>query len=317
MAKTILSVITPCFNEVGSIQHCIERLASVMELHLPGVEYEHIITDNASTDGTVDVLRRIATLNPRVKVIVNSRNIGAPRNIYSALHLVTGEAVIPMLPADLQDPPEVIPEFFHEWQKGFFVVYGISKNRQENFFLRSSRTFYYKLIHRFSEATIVPNAGEFMMIDRKVLQGIIELQDKNPFIRGLVAQSGSNFSTVQYTWTKRIEGKSKATPFVLVDQAINGLVSTSRIPARLSLLFGFGFSVLSILLGVYSGLGALFWAESSLPGVPTVIVAIFLFSGIQLFFLGLIGEYILSLHGQIKPEPKSFPVELINFNQES
>ena len=317
MSKIILSVITPCFNEVDSIRNCIARLSSVMQQHLPEIEYEHIITDNASTDGTADVLREIAAVNSRVKVVIRSKNVGAPRNIYSALELARGDAIIPMLPADLQDPAEVIPEFFKEWKKGHYVVYGIRKNRQENIFLRNSRTLYYKIIHRFSEATIVPNAGEFMLIDKKILQGILEVEDQNPFIRGLVAQSGSNFSTVPYTWIKRGEGKSKATPFVLIDQAINGLVSTSRIPARLALLFGFGLSLLSILLGLYSGLGALLWAESSLPGVPTVIVTTFLFSGIQLFFLGLIGEYILSIHGQIKPEPKSFPVELHNFDRGS
>lgn len=117
-----MSVITPCFDEVDSIQHYVERLASVIQEHLPGIEYEHTITDNASTDGTIDLLHRIAALNPRVKVIVNSKNIGAPRNIYSALQLATVDAVIPMLPADLQDPPEVIPEFFREWQERFLFL---------------------------------------------------------------------------------------------------------------------------------------------------------------------------------------------------
>jgi hypothetical protein len=129
-----------------------------------------------------------------------------------------------------------------------------------------------------------------------------------------VAQSGASFTTVSYTWAKRKEGKSKATFLVLIDQAINGLVSTSRIPARLALLFGFGLSIISILLGIYSGLATLLGQGATLPGVPTIIVTIFLLSGIQLFFLGLIGEYILSIHTQIKPEPNSFAVEMINFD---
>jgi len=317
MSKIVLSVVTPCFNEVNSIQQCVKSLRNVMQEVLPEIEYEHILTDNASNDGTVEVLRKIALEDSRVKVIIRSKNVGAPRNIYAALEFAKGEAIIPMLPADLQDPADVIPDFFREWQKGFNVVYGVRKNRQEGFLLRTSRTLYYKVIHKFSDATIVANAGEFMLIDKRILHGILDVKDENPFIRGLVAQSGAKFSTIPYTWTKRNTGKSKATPFVLVDQAINGLVSTSRIPARLALLFGFGLSITSIFLAIYSALGALLEVSSPLPGVPTVIVALFLFSGIQLFFLGLIGEYVLSIHGQIKPEPKSFLLEMHNFDKES
>jgi glycosyltransferase involved in cell wall biosynthesis len=317
MSKIILSVVTPCFNEVNSIRQCVDSLRNVMQHQLPEIEYEHILTDNASDDGTAEVLRKIALEDSRVKVLIRSKNVGAPRNIYAALEFAKGEAIIPMLPADLQDPAELIPDLFRAWKKGFKVVYGVRKNRQESFLLRSCRTLYYKTIHKFSDANIVANAGEFMLIDKRILHGILEVKDENPFIRGLVAQSGARFTTIPYTWTKRNNGQSKATPFVLIDQAINGLVSTSRIPARLALLFGFGLSIVSILLGVYSTLGALFEASSPLPGVPTVIVALFLFSGIQLFFLGLIGEYVLSIHGQIKPEPKSFLVEMHNFNKDS
>jgi glycosyltransferase involved in cell wall biosynthesis len=317
MSKIILSVITPCFNEVNSIQKCVDSLRNVMSQQLPEIEYEHILTDNASNDGTAEILRKIAMEDSKVRVIIRSKNIGAPRNIYAALEFAKGEAIIPMLPADLQDPADLIPDLYREWEKGFSIVYGVRKNRQESFLLRTGRTLFYKIIHKFSEATIVTNAGEFMLIDKRILQSILDVKDENPFIRGLVAQSGAKFSTIPYTWTKRNTGKSKATPLVLIDQAINGLVSTSRIPARLALLFGFGLSIFSILLGIYSTLGALLDASSPLPGIPTVIVAVFLFSGIQLFFLGLIGEYVLSIHGQIKPEPKSFLVEIHNFDKES
>jgi glycosyltransferase involved in cell wall biosynthesis len=314
MSEITLSVVTPCFNEVASIERCVDALSQVMASQLPGVAYEHILTDNASTDGTAAILRKIAQENSQVKVIIRSRNVGAQKNIYSALVHARGSAVIPMLPADLQDPAEVIPKLFNEWQKGFNIVYGVRSNREENLILRKFRTLYYKVIHKFSDATIVANAGEFMLVGRRVLDSILEVSAQNPFIRGLVAQSGASFTTVSYTWAKRKEGKSKATFLVLIDQAINGLVSTSRIPARLALLFGFGLSIISILLGIYSGLATLLGQGATLPGVPTIIVTIFLLSGIQLFFLGLIGEYILSIHSQIKPEPNSFAVEMINFD---
>ena len=313
MPEITLSIVTPCFNEVASIQRCVDTLSKVMASQLPGVAYEHILADNASTDGSDSILRKIAQENSQVRVIIRSRNVGAPKNIYSALGHARGSAIIPMLPADLQDPAEVIPELFNEWKKGFHIVYGIRNNREENLLLRTFRTLYYRVINRFSDATIIANAGEFMLIGKRVLDSILAVSDQNPFIRGLVAQSGASFTTVSYTWVKRKEGKSKATLLVLVDQAVNGLVSTSRVPARIALLFGFGLSILSILLGLYSGLATLLGQGTPLPGVPTVIVTIFLLSGIQLFFLGLIGEYILSIHSQIKPEPKSFAVEMINF----
>ena len=170
-----------------------------MSQRLPEIEYEDILTDNASNDGTAEILRKIAMEDSKVKVIIRSKNVGAPRNIYAALEFAKGEAIIPMLPADLQDPAELIPDLYREWEKGFSIVYGVRKNRQESFLLRTARTLYYKIIHKFSEATIVTNAGEFMLIDKKILRSILDVKDENPFIRGLVAQSGAKFSTIPYT----------------------------------------------------------------------------------------------------------------------
>jgi glycosyltransferase involved in cell wall biosynthesis len=311
--KPQLSIITPCFNEEESVLKCFESLSDVMSQYLPEVTYEHIFADNSSTDGTVEVIKKFAKSDSRVKLIVNSKNIGAPRNIYRALARTNGSAVIPMLPADLQDPAEVIPEFYKEWKTGSLIVFGQRIKRQEHIFMRSLRSIYYRIIKKFASSNIPINAGEFMLIDRKVVDLLVEMDESNPYLRGLIAQVGARSSYVNYRWGKREFGKSKATPFVLIDTAINGLVSTSRLPARIALLSGFMFSLIGILLGFWALIASVFSNSLIGSGIPTIIVAIFFIGGVQLFFLGLIGEYVLSIHGEIRPEPGAFDLETIGF----
>jgi hypothetical protein len=220
-----------------------------------------------------------------------------------------------MLPADLQDPAEVIPDFYREWRAGSLIVFGQRIQRQESFIMRSLRGLYYRIIKKLASSDIPINAGEFMLIDRKVVNLLVDMHERNPYLRGLIAQVGVKSSSVNYRWGKREFGKSKATPFVLIDTAINGLVSTSRLPARIALLSGFMFSLIGIFLGVWSLSASLFSSSLIGSGIPTIIVAIFFIGGIQLFFLGLIGEYVLSIHGEIRPEPGAFDLEIIGFEK--
>ena len=314
MKKPEISVITPCFNEEESILKCFQSLSDVMSKNLPGVSYEHIFADNSSTDRTVEIIKKIAKQDSRVKLIINSKNIGAPQNIYRALARANGSAVIPMLPADLQDPAEVIPEFYKEWKTGSLIVFGQRIKRQERIFMRILRGAYYRIIKKFASSDIPINAGEFLLIDRKVVDLLVAMRESNPYLRGLIAQVGVKSSFINYQWGKREFGKSKATPFVLIDTAINGLVSTSRLPARIALLFGFLFSLIGIFLGLWSLVTSLFSSSLLGSGIPTIIVAIFFIGGIQLFFLGLIGEYVLSIHGEVKPTPGAFDLETIGFD---
>jgi polyisoprenyl-phosphate glycosyltransferase len=211
----------------------------VFRKSLPGIQYEHIFADNASTDNTFEVLKLLAKEHPQVKVFVNSRNIGPFRNMYRGMEKAQGDATIPMLPADLQDPPEVIPSFYKLWEAGSLVVFGERTNRQERILLRLLRGIYYRIFRKSAEGNVPINSGEFMMIDRSISKAILALDDQYPYIRGLVAQSVDVSSSVKYTWQARTKGKSKSNWFNLLDQAINGLVSTSRIPARLALVGGF------------------------------------------------------------------------------
>jgi glycosyltransferase involved in cell wall biosynthesis len=308
-----LTIITPCYNEELSVVDCAREVQKVMSSRLPKVKFEHIFIDNASTDNTVLELRKIASDSKNVKVIVNSRNVGPFRNMYAAMAKASGRAVIPMLPADLQDPADKIPDLYQEWVKGYLVVYGERTNRQESLPMRAMRGLYYRMVRMMSETDIPLNSGEFMLIDRKISDEICKLGDHYPYIRGLVAQSTSNSTSVPYTWGIRKKGKSKANFLALIDQAINGFVSTSRAPARIALLGGFFISGLGFLAGLWSFIVSLIDAPTALQGIPTLIVALFFFGGIQLFFLGLIGEYVLSIHSQVRRLPREFEVESINF----
>jgi glycosyltransferase involved in cell wall biosynthesis len=308
-----ITIITPCFNEELNVETCAIELRKVMEKDLSNYRYEHIFTDNASTDSTMEKLRQLALNDKNIKVILNSRNVGPFRNMWNAMKKSEGDAVIPLLPADLQDPPSVIPKLVEKWELGYLVVYGERSKRQESLFMRLLRKIYYRIIHKFSEDKIPVNSGEFLLADRKVINSILSNDDYYPYIRGLIAQTRVSSSSVKYTWVKRARGKSKNNLLSLIDQAINGFVSTSRIPARLALLGGFLLSAIGLVFALFTAISILVFNVEVQPGIPTIIVGIFFLGGIQLLFLGIIGEYVLSIHGQVRRNPPMFEIENINF----
>lgn len=308
-----LSVITPTYNEEDSILSCIVKLREVMRSSCSEMTYEHLIIDNASSDNTASIAVKESLSDPHLKVIVNSRNIGASRSIYRALARVKGEWIIPMLPADLQDPPEVIPLMIEKINDGIEIVYGVRTNRQENFILRNLRKIYYRTLRKASTFNLQNDAGEFVLISSQVRDAIIQIKDENPYIRGLIAQTNRQFVSVPYQWKERVNGKSKSSPLVLADVAISGIVSTTHLPARITLIFGFFTSLLGIVAGIVYFVLSIFSAGSETSGIPTIIISILFLGGVQLFFLGLIGEYVLSIHRQIKPEPPVTSVFESNF----
>lgn len=316
MAMKKISIITPCFNESQNLQECVDRLRKVMESHAIEYEYEHIFADNASTDDTRTKLIELAAGDPRIKVIVNSRNVGPFNNMWNAMKSSTGDAVIPMLPADLQDPPEVIPKFLNAWEDGNLIAYGIRTNRSEPILLRMSRSIYYRLITKFASEVIPRNSGEFLLADRKVVDSVLTLKDEYPYIRGLFAQTGVRSCQIPYTWEVRKKGTSNNSFLDLIDQAMNGFVSTSRAPARATLALGFFCSAVGILGAISTFITFLFNRDYVAVGIPTLIVTVLFFGGLQLLFLGLIGEYVLSIHNQVRPRPPVFELERINFSSE-
>lgn len=209
--------------------------------------------------------------------------------------------------------PQLIPELVRHWENGFLITYGVRTNRQESWLMRMARSTYYRIIKKFASAVIPLNSGEFLLADSKIINSILEIDDQYPYIRGLIAQTGVKSASVPYTWVKRARGKSKNSMISLIDQAINGFVSTSRVPARLALLSGFVLSLVGIGYAFITAILVATSVTTAPVGITTIIVGIFFLGGIQLLFLGLIGEYILSIHGQVRRVPSMFEIERINF----
>lgn len=313
--KKLISIVTPCFNEEASVAACHKAVKDLFSNELKGYDYEHIFCDNHSTDDTVKNLEAIAKKDKNVKIIVNANNFGVFRSMFNGLLATKGDAVVPFLPADLQDPPEVIPEFIKHWEEGYKVVYGQRSKREECFPKWMLRKIYYRVIKRFSNMDMPLDAGEFQLIDRQVVEALKQFDDHQPYLRAMIAACGFKSIGVKYTWKKREAGESKAGMFVLIHEALNGMVSTTHFPIRLGMIAGFGLSLLSIL---YAFLNVLLYFISSEPladkGTMTVIVALFFFSGVQLFFISLVGEYVASIHSQVRKGPLVIEEKRVNFD---
>jgi len=313
--KTI-SVVTPCFNEEAGIRECIETVASLFARELPDYRLEHIICDNCSTDSTVTILREIAAANPNVKVILNSRNFGVLKNTYNGVMSATGDAVVLFLPADLQDPPELIVQFVKLWEQGYEIVYGIRAEREESFLLRSMRKAYYRLLSRLTYVDYPVDVGDFQLVDRKVHRAMMQVQDAQPFMRLMTFDAGFKSIGVSYTWRRRKHGLSRNGLRLMFGQGMNGIINYSGAPLRVALLIGLAVAALSLFYSFSLLVLTLTGAIEPPQGIATIIVAIFFFGGVQLFFLGVIGEYILAIFNQVRRRPLVVERERINFDPE-
>ena len=315
--KTV-SIITPCYNEQLNVRDCYEAVRRLFDGELKSYRREHIFCDNASTDGTLNILKEIAAADPAVKIIVNARNFGPLRNTYNGVMASSGDAVLLFLPADLQDPPELIPQFVALWESGNEIVFGIRAEREEGWLMRSLRNAYYRVLTRFSEVKVPPGVGDFQLVDRRIVEAMREVQDGYPFMRMMTFECGGRAVGVPYMWRARKKGLSKNRGSALIDQALNGLVSFTTAPLRLSLFVGFAISLLSIFYAIANlVIGLVLYRQLTEPGIMTLIVAMFFFSGVQLFFIGLVGEYVLAIYGQVRGKPVVFERERINFSTSS
>lgn len=312
--KTV-SIVTPCYNEEVNVRDCYEAIRGIFDGQLQGYRREHIFCDNASDDGTVEILREIAAADPNVKVIVNARNFGPLRNTFNGAMAASGDAVLLFMPADQQDPPELIPDFVKLWEAGNEIVYGIRAVREEGRLMRGIRSAYYRMLTRFSEIKVPPGVGDFQLVDRNVVERMRQVRDGYPFMRMMTFECGGRAVGVPYTWRARKKGLSKNRAAALIDQGLNGLVSFTSAPLRFGLYAGFVLSFASIAYAVINLLlGLLLYQRLAEPGILTLIVAMFFFGGVQLFFMGMIGEYILAIYGQVREKPVVFERERVNFD---
>jgi polyisoprenyl-phosphate glycosyltransferase len=314
MGMKTISIITPCYNEETNVRDCYEAVRQLFASELSGYAHEHIFCDNASTDDTLSILKSIAAADPCVRIIVNARNFGPLKNTFNGVMASSGDAVLLFLPADLQDPPELLPRFVELWEQGHEIVYGIRAVREEGRVMRSLRSVYYHILVRFSEFQIPLGVGDFQLVDRRVVQSMREIHDVQPFMRLMTFECGERAVGVPYTWRARKKGVSKNRLLSLFSQGMSGVVSFTTAPIRLALFTGFiiaflaiGYSIVNLIVGF------VLYRQVAEPGIATLIVALFFFSGVQLFFIGLIGEYILAIYTQVRNRPVVFERERVNF----
>lgn len=311
--KTI-SISSPCYNEEDNVEACYLAVKELFDGPLKAYKREHVFIDNASTDSTVDILRRLANEDPAVKVVVNARNFGVFRSAFNGLKYTTGDAVVVLLPVDLQDPPELIPEFVALWEQGYEVIAGARNEREEGFWMSRARFLFYRIVNRLSDFEISPNVGEFQLLDRKVLDALLQHQDQYPYIRGMISSLGFKRIIVPYKWKERVRGVSKHSIFMLIDQALNGIFSFTRAPMRFCTIGGLIISILSIGFSIMSLLYYFIAPEAAPRGTTTIITALFFLSGIQLLFIGMLGEYVTSIHNQVRGGPMVVERERINID---
>lgn len=307
-----ITVLTPCYNEADNVQALYDRVRTVFA-QLPQYRYEHVFIDNASTDGTVAILKGIAARDHNVKIIVNTRNFGHVRSPYHALLQCRGDAVIGMA-ADLQDPPELIPAFLEKWREGYKVVLGVKAASEESALMAAIRRVGYKVIDRLSEVKQVRNNTGFGLYDKAFVAVLRRLPDPYPYFRGIVAELGFRYATVPYTQPQRVRGFTKNNLYTLYDLGVQGIVNHSRIPLRIATLIGFFSSVVSFIAAlVYLVMKLLFWYNLPI-GVAPVIIGLFCVASVQLFFLGVLGEYVGSIYTQVRNRPLVIEEERVNFD---
>lgn len=307
----MISIVTPCYNEEDNVEDVYKAVKAVFE-GLEGYTYEHIFIDNSSTDHTVLKLKDIAKSDKNVKIIVNARNFGTIRSGTYGYLQASGDAVIPIV-ADLQTPPSLIVEFIKKWEEGYKIVVGIRKERHESFILSGIGRLYYKIISRLSDTKLIENFMGFGLFDKKVIEIVRELDDPYPYFRGLISEIGFEASQIEYVQPARKKGISKSNFYALYDLAMLGITNHSKVPLRLATMLGFCLTVLSLLVAfVYSMYKIIFWQSFSV-GIAPFVIGLFFFSAVQLFFIGIVGEYVGAIHTQVLKRPLVIEKERINF----
>jgi polyisoprenyl-phosphate glycosyltransferase len=307
-----ISVVTPCYNEQDNVQECVNVIKNALSQY-KNYSYEHIFIDNASTDKTLEILKDIASEDEHVKIIVNSRNFGHIRSPYYGLLQAKGDATI-LFVADLQDPAALIPEFIQKWEEGYQTVVGTKRSSEESSLMFSIRKFYYKTVNKLSNVNLIDNFTGFGLYDKEVINHLRSIDDPYPYFRGLIAEIGLRIHQIPYDQPIRVRGITKNNFFTLYDIGMLGIISHSQVPLRIATMAGFLISFISILVAiVYFLLKLIFWNSFTL-GLAPVVIGIFFFASVQLFFVGILGEYLGSVHLYSKKRPLVIEKERINFN---
>ena len=309
-----ISITGGCYNEAGNIEELYTRCLAVLK-KFPQYDYEFVLADNCSTDNTRDVLRTLAARDPKFKVILNANNFGHIRSPFNALLNASGDAAVSMC-TDLQEPPEVLEQFIREWENGAKVVCGVRSGTKAGFVLECFRRLYYKFLATVApDEHIIPRFTGFGLYDRAFLDALRKFHDPYPYFRGLVSEIGFRRVEVPFVQGKRKSGRTHNNFFTLYDMAMTGLVNHTKLPLRLAVFAGLLLGSGSLLVAFGYLLAKLIWWDTFQLGLAPLVVGMFFFFAVQLFFIGLIGEYLGAVWTQVKNKPLVIEEERINFDK--
>jgi glycosyltransferase involved in cell wall biosynthesis len=309
--RPLLSIVTPCYNEEDNVDELYSRIKAAIA-GATKYDFELIFIDNHSIDGTVAKLKALAAVDGMVKIIVNTRNFGHIRSPYYGILQSRGAATI-YLASDLQDPPEMIPEFIRHWEAGCKLVMATKPDSKGAAWVHALRKAYYRFLDGISDITLLSDSTGFGLYDREVLDHLRQIEDPYPYLRGLICELGYEIKTIPFTQPRRLRGISKNNLYTLYDIAMLGVVSHSKLPIRIAAFAGFALGAISLLLAmIFLVLKLVFWNSFPL-GIAPVVIGLFFLFGIQLLFIGILGEYIASIHTYVQRRPVVVEKERVNF----
>jgi polyisoprenyl-phosphate glycosyltransferase len=309
--RRLLTIVVPVLNEEANIEPLYRTVKSVLAALADRYDYEFLFTDNHSTDGTFPALQRLADHDPRVRVLRFSRNFGFQRSIFTGYAHAAGDAAI-QIDCDLQDPPGLILQFVRKWEEGYHVVYGVRASRKEGFWLTGFRKTFYRLIDSLSEDDLPHDAGDFRLLDRRVLNELRNFEDYQPYLRGTIATLGFNQIGIPYERAERLLGKSKFSFRQLVGLALDGILNHSIVPLRFATYLGLLVSVLTLLASGAFLVGKFLFGQQWPPGFAMLTILILGSLSLNALFLGIIGEYLGRIYQQVKKRPLTIIEREIN-----
>lgn len=309
-----ISIVVPCYNEEENVVPMSIALSQVMQSELSNYDYEIIFIDNCSTDNTRNLLKDICAKDKKVKAILNAKNFGPMNSPYYGLCQARGDCAI-LFCCDFQDPIELIPQMVKEWEEGYKIVCCIKTSSKENRFMRFVRTIYYKLIRMMSNVEQIEHFTGFGLYDNSFLDVLRELKDPTPFLRGIVAELGFRRKEIPYQQQKRRAGKSHLNFLTLYDTAMLSFTSYTKVGLRVAIFLGAILSAVSLVMSlVYLVLKLIYW-DRFVAGMTPILLGVFILGSIQIFFIGLLGEYILNINTRVLNRPLVIEETRINFDE--
>lgn len=311
-----VSILIPCYNEEDNVIPMSQAIVNLFIKELPQYDYELLFIDNDSSDNTRPLLRQICADNPKIKAIFNAKNFGQFNSPYYGILQTTGDCTISMV-CDFQDPIELIPRYLKEWENGYKIVIGIKSSSKENPIMYYLRSFYYRIIKKFSDTEQIEHFTGSGLYDKEFVQVLRELKDPTPFLRGIVAELGYKRKEIEYEQPQRRAGKTHNNFMSLYDAAMLSFTSYTKIGLRLATFLGVGCGIISFIIGVFYLIAKLVWWNNFSAGIAPITIGMFFLGSVQLFFLGFLGEYIMSINQRVMNRPLVVEEERINFDENS